>query len=143
MKLKKIIHKGVYGIIHRKQLVLFVKKARGPYQGLWDLPGGRQEEEESDEQTLIREIQEETGIKIKKWRFNKVLHHKCEYTIDEVPHELHHEGIIYFIDAFDDTKLDQNRLLEDVSGCEWRSIIDYENYTPFAKAISQLLHTFP
>jgi 8-oxo-dGTP diphosphatase len=36
--------------------------SRASFPGVWDLPGRRQEQRESIEQTLVREIQEELGI---------------------------------------------------------------------------------
>lgn len=54
-------HYGIYGLWrHQGQLVL-VRKSRGPYTGLLDLPGGTPEQGESIEQTLARELLEETG----------------------------------------------------------------------------------
>ena len=38
-----------------------IRKARGSYTGLYDLPGGSPEEGETPEQTLAREIKEETN----------------------------------------------------------------------------------
>ena len=54
-------HFGVYGIIQKNNQILLIKKARGPYTGLYDLPGGSPEENETLEETLAREIKEETG----------------------------------------------------------------------------------
>lgn len=42
--------------------MLCVRKTRGPYVGLWDLPGGRPEPGECWEETLRRELKEELGI---------------------------------------------------------------------------------
>ena len=36
-------HKGVYGIIRKGNQILLIRKARGPYTGLYDLPGGSPE----------------------------------------------------------------------------------------------------
>ena len=49
--------------------ILLIKKARGPYTGLYDLPGGSQEKNETFEETLIREIKEETGLTLKSIEF--------------------------------------------------------------------------
>src|SRR5690349_13813850 len=59
-------HFGVYGVIlsEDKSQILVVKKTRGPYTGWYDLPGGAMNEGETEEETLQREIMEETGAAI-------------------------------------------------------------------------------
>ena len=57
-------HFGVYGIIRRDNKILLIKKTRGPYTGMLDLPGGSPEKDETAEQTLRREIKEETGCEV-------------------------------------------------------------------------------
>ncbi len=54
-------HRGIYGFIRQGDKVLLIVKKRGPYTGMYDLPGGSPEPGESEEETLKREIQEETG----------------------------------------------------------------------------------
>lgn len=55
-------HFGVYARIVEGARMLCVRKTRGPYMGLWDLPGGRPEPGEYWEETLRRELKEELGI---------------------------------------------------------------------------------
>ena len=55
------VHRGIYGILVRDNQLLLVRKSRGPYSGLLDLPGGKPEPGESDSEALIREWKEETG----------------------------------------------------------------------------------
>ena len=57
-------HFGIYGICRSGNKILLIKKARGPYTGLYDLPGGSPEKNESFEETLIREIKEETNFSV-------------------------------------------------------------------------------
>ena len=57
-------HFGVYGVCRAENKILLIKKARGPYTGLYDLPGGSQEKNETFEETLIREIKEETNFSV-------------------------------------------------------------------------------
>ena len=54
-------HFGVYARIVRDGRLLCVKKTRGPYTGLLDLPGGRPEFAENWEDALRRELAEEVG----------------------------------------------------------------------------------
>lgn len=49
-------HLGVYGLIVNEGKILLIKKNRGPYKGLLDLPGGGLEDGESTHQALEREI---------------------------------------------------------------------------------------
>lgn len=57
-------HFGIYGINIKDGKILVIKKLRGPYTGLYDLPGGSPEKGETPEETLIREIKEETNLDI-------------------------------------------------------------------------------
>ena len=59
-------HFGVYGLIlsSDKKQVLVVNKTKGPYKGWYDMPGGTLEETETEEQALVREVQEETSATI-------------------------------------------------------------------------------
>jgi 8-oxo-dGTP diphosphatase len=43
--------------------VLLIKRKNPPFQGMWALPGGFMEMDETLEQTAIRELEEETGLK--------------------------------------------------------------------------------
>ena len=63
MEIKK--HFGVYGICFENGKLLCVEKTRGPYQHRYDLPGGSQQLGEGLTETLIREVMEETGYKLK------------------------------------------------------------------------------
>ena len=59
-------HLGVYAFItdETNTKLLLIKKARGPYTDLYDLSGGTIEPEELIEETLKREIKEETGCNL-------------------------------------------------------------------------------
>lgn len=64
-------HVGVYGI-HLKNnnsQVLLVLKGRGPYKGMYDLPGGGIEKGETKERALTREYEEEIGSDISSHTF--------------------------------------------------------------------------
>ena len=62
-------HFGIYGILKQNGKILLIKKVRGPYKGLYDLPGGSPETGETKEETLKRELMEETSLKVKKYAF--------------------------------------------------------------------------
>lgn len=44
--------------------LLLVKRGHEPERGRWSLPGGRIEPGESDEQAVLREVGEETGLSV-------------------------------------------------------------------------------
>ncbi|GAA1579582.1 MULTISPECIES: NUDIX domain-containing protein [Kribbella] len=57
-------HFGVYARIRDAGRILLVRKTRGPYAGLLDLPGGQPEPGESWAETLERELHEELGVRL-------------------------------------------------------------------------------
>ncbi|MFH8080818.1 MAG: NUDIX hydrolase [Candidatus Aenigmatarchaeota archaeon] len=52
-------------IVRFKGKILLVKRGHEPYKGMMSLPGGRQEKDESIEETALREVKEETGLDVK------------------------------------------------------------------------------
>lgn len=48
--------------------VLVVRRAKDPYRGFWSLPGGGIEAEESVLGAALREVEEETGLRVEKVR---------------------------------------------------------------------------
>lgn len=98
----ELFHMGIYGIIkNTASEILVIKKSRGPYTGLYDLPGGRNDFfTETFEQTLSREIKEETGLTL--------TDSKQLITLLAFPSQDHrlyrHVGILYLcsVASFDD-----------------------------------------
>jgi len=56
-------------LVCRRELLL-VRRARAPFQGWWDLPGGFVERGESLEEALAREVEEEIGVRMKGFVFS-------------------------------------------------------------------------
>jgi 8-oxo-dGTP diphosphatase len=44
--------------------ILLIKRSTPPFVGYWALPGGRAEPGEAVEQTVVREVKEETGLEV-------------------------------------------------------------------------------
>jgi len=56
---------AVDGVIIKNHIIVLVKRSKPPFQGQYALPGGFVEYGETVESALIREIAEETGLKVK------------------------------------------------------------------------------
>lgn len=57
---------SVAAVISKNKKILLVKRGREPYKDTWMFPGGFVEYGEHPEETLKREVIEETGLKVKK-----------------------------------------------------------------------------
>ena len=55
--------------------ILLVKRAKEPYIGNWQLPGGKIEPEETAEEAAVREVKEETYLELKNIKFVKDYDH--------------------------------------------------------------------
>lgn len=56
---------GVGGVIIKDKQVLLIKRKNPPRAGEWSIPGGLQQLGETVFQALVREVAEETGLKVK------------------------------------------------------------------------------
>lgn len=95
--MERIIRIGVYGVLLEDSKILLTLKRSGPYQGLWDLPGGGIEFGETPEATLGRELFEEVGAVAERLKF---LYHATavgEYKKQNVPYGFHQVGLIYHV----------------------------------------------
>ncbi|MGL1893658.1 MAG: NUDIX domain-containing protein [Spirochaetaceae bacterium] len=59
--MEKKISFAVKGLITKENKILIMKRSDA---GIWELPGGRLEFGETAEETLIREMSEETGLEV-------------------------------------------------------------------------------
>jgi ADP-ribose pyrophosphatase YjhB (NUDIX family) len=134
---RKTRHLGVYGVILNSQRdkILLIKKAKGPYVGLFDLPGGTPEFHESFEETLRREILEETGLTVKTCRQISALLNIERY--NEII--LRHVGIIYLVEAEGEIKEDSDGA--DSKGSIWIDIgsVKSDSCAPLVVKIVSLL----
>lgn len=56
---------AVAGVIMKGESLLLTRRAEEPYKGMWDLPGGFVEFDETPEEALVREVKEELSLKIR------------------------------------------------------------------------------
>lgn len=92
---------GVYAVLMYKDKYILIQKGKGPFKGRWDLPGGKIDFGEIPEQTLKREVSEETGLKLKSYKLVSVE----AYTHETKKEEFHHTGVIFHATAKDIDKL--------------------------------------
>lgn len=106
-------HRGVYGLWRQHGLLVAVRKARGPYTGLLDLPGGAPEDSETPEETLRRELAEECGVTLH--RHGPWHPFELHVTRDSSggPIDFRHRGLITPV-----TVLDEVAAVQDVTGVE-------------------------
>ncbi len=126
-------HRGIYGYIERDGAVLLIVKKRGPYTGMYDLPGGSPETGETEAETLAREIGEETGCNL----INYTNRREQQVVFDAFVEEdgrsgcLVHTGVLF--DAAVDGVPDDTISDLDSNGALWiqKSDLNEQNATPF------------
>lgn len=116
--------------------MLLIRKARGPYTGAYDLPGGKIEFGESPSDALRREIFEETGLTVQHAELIDGLSHRVQYEENTGdPVDLHHLGFLYRVTVADDTTPRVDPDGEDSLGTVWIPIaeLDQKTLSPFAR----------
>lgn len=117
-------HLGVYALIPSPDAasVLLIKKALGCYTGLYDLPGGRMDDGELLEETLQREILEETNCSITS--YSQLASHSLLYPHDKDGEHiiLRHIGVIYLAEITGTPR--SHATGDDSAGCVWVPLTD-------------------
>src|SRR5690606_7653817 len=126
-RLMKRYYVGVYGIYKKDNNILFIKKSRGPYKDMYDLPGGSIEKDESVEDALKREFIEEAGLNIKKYTFLTCNEYSSSYLNSKNQLiEFHHQGTYFLIEkASGSIKTHEDG--HDSLGSEWIPISEIKN----------------
>lgn len=143
--MNKHTHLGVYGLAVWEQSYLLIQKARGPYVGKWDLPGGRMEFGEQPEAALKREFEEETGLIPMKFSISSSQSTVLQWEIQGKPEEVHHIGILYHVISLQGNQLQLQHIKRvadghDSLGAEWFTLDQIKDMelTPFAKYMIDL-----
>lgn len=94
-------HFGAYALIIKDDKIVLIKKKTGPYDGKLDLPGGTIEFGERPEDTLVRELEEEIGVKVKRYELfdSDSVCFKWKYEAKII--NFHHVGIFYKVLSYD------------------------------------------
>ena len=134
-------HIGIYGICIRDNKLLCIQKERGPYKNRFDLPGGRQKENEGLTETLVREFREETGYEIEDY----VNCRAYDAFVEESNRTVRHIMVFYDVDinleqqdAISEKLEDE---LNDSSGIYWIDLeeLDIKNSSPLILKLKQEL----
>lgn len=86
---------GVGVVIIRNDKILLEKRKNDPGKGKWSIPGGLVELGETAEQTVIREVKEETGLEVEKPEHIDVVNNITRDSDDEIKY--HFVIIDYFV----------------------------------------------
>lgn len=140
MKVNKKTRVGCYGLIIKDKKIALIKKSRGGYKGLLDLPGGGIEHGETPEDTLIRELLEEAGVDVIDYKLLAVTSTRIKWHDDEFNEDLHQIGILYKVDVKDYILKEDGDGL-DSEGCNFYEIekLSKSEITPFTLEGLQLL----
>ena len=124
-------HIGVYGIYIKDNTVLLIKKSRGPYEGMYDLPGGRIESGETMEEGLKREFIEEVGSEVT----NQTFLSENEYTTENYRGKPFRHFGTYFTVSLSSNLVKTDPDGEDSLGAEFINLdtLDQVEISPIAK----------
>lgn len=137
-------HAGIYGIATRQKnsviQLLCVLKTRGPYCGMWDLPGGTPERGETLLETLEREVFEETGLTVSQAEL--MCQHQFLLPTKKTTRFCRHSAHLFKIARFSKppptsfpARDPGDPFMEDVAKAQWIIVgeISTEQITPFAR----------
>ena len=77
--MKKTIRVAGCVMQHGNEILLLLRSAKETDPSLWGIPAGKVEQGETDSQAVIREVFEETGIKLKESEIESIGHLPIEY----------------------------------------------------------------
>lgn len=118
-------HFGVYALVFNpaKDSLLLIRKNRGGYKGRYDMPGGGMEPHELLEETLTREVFEETGCYITKAEQLGAFSILFPHNKDGEDVTLRHIAAIYIAEVTGEPRA-HGTGEDDSDGCVWVPIKD-------------------
>ena len=133
MKKIKNTHVGAYGFIIKNDCIALIKKARGGYTGLLDIPGGGIEHIETPVEALKRELMEEAGVTVKTYQLLTVTSRTFTWNVnDSLDEDLHHICILYHLEVEEENVKEEADGI-DSNGCSYYKIneLSKSELTPF------------
>lgn len=126
-------------IINSKDELLVVRRGKEPARGTLDLPGGFVDMDETAEEGMIREIEEETGLRLE----------HPEYMFS-IPNRYEYSGmIIHTLDMFYRCGVDNDvnpQAADDAQECMWIPLkdVDYRDFglTSISQAVKRAVPEF-
>ena len=136
-------HVGIYAIIARGSAWLLIRKARGPYAGRLDLPGGTPKAHESPVEALTREVEEETGVRVEEVQPLGAVTLAFPYAMAGGIAFFHHRAILFTGTRYDARFARQDsRVREDAQGCLWvnpKAVAGHRRSPLVSAAVKRLL----
>lgn len=117
----------VCAIIEKDDKILIAKRLKGEFEGLWEFPGGKIEPNETNEQAIIREIQEEFDAKI-----------NVEKYLCTIEHE--YSSFYLVMDCFICTLKEEELVLHDHSAIKW--IHPFDNQVGWCPADTKVIKKY-
>ncbi|WP_329004900.1 NUDIX domain-containing protein [Kribbella sp. NBC_00709] len=131
-------HFGVYAIWQQKGQLVLVRKTRGPYEGLLDLPGGSPEPAESELTTLRRELLEECGVELTQALDSTAFTFHVDRDSSGHPINFTHSGVVSRVEVAGPVV--QDIASEDVRGVVLATAADTHLFSPL---VTEALRLFP
>jgi ADP-ribose pyrophosphatase YjhB (NUDIX family) len=131
-------HFGVYGLWRQDARLVLVRKTRGPYEGLLDLPGGSPERGESELATLRRELREECGVELARVLASTTFGFHVDRDSAGRPIDFTHSGVVSHVEVLGPVVHDIAE--EDVGGAVLATGADTSLFSPL---VLQALRQFP
>lgn len=130
--MRRFTYIGTYGVAIQENKILLVTKKKGPYTGLYDLPGGGLEFGEAIIDALKREFFEEVCLTIDEieWMGNFTYLGKTKEHEADV--EFYHIGLIYRISHF---RPAANECPEEEFAWYDLSTLNIEQLSPFTRKV--------
>lgn len=116
-------------IVHPEKGFLMVRKKSGPYEDLYDLPGGKLQNGESPEEGICRMVLEDSGLEVEQCKlWVNESHNRHWQRADGIDEKLHHIGALYRVE------LKQTRNYQLPKEAAWLVPDMYQraDFTPFA-----------
>jgi 8-oxo-dGTP diphosphatase len=104
---------GVGAIVIRHGKILLEKRSNDPGKGKWSVPGGKVEIGETLEQTVIREVKEETGLTV---RAPVIIDAVSQISLDKKGEVKYHFVIIDYLVSYE---RGEAQAASDAAALEW------------------------